>query len=68
MAESLGSNADLTTAFTKWQKGEGVTVNSTVSDTNSVMRQHLQAAGAYNTTNPDFTTLLTRFLKSRSAP
>jgi hypothetical protein len=68
MAESLGSNADLTTAFTKWKAGEGVSISSNVRDTNSVMRANLQHSGAYNTTNPDFTTLLSLFLKTRSAP
>lgn len=68
MAESLGNNADLTTAFTKWQKGEGVSISSNVRDTNSVMRANLQHSGAYNTTNPDFTTLLVRFLNTRTAP
>ena len=68
MAESLQATVDLTGALTKWQAAKGVVISSQVRDTNSVMRAQLQAAGAYNTTNADFTTLLRRFLNSRSAP
>lgn len=68
MAESLQATVDLTGALTKWEKAKGVSISGLVRDTNSVMRAQLQAAGAYNTTNPDFTTLLRRFLNSRTAP
>ena len=64
MSETLGTNADRTTAFTKWLAAE--TGNA---DVNTRIRNSLAAAGAYNVTQPaDLTTLLSRFLRTKDAP
>jgi hypothetical protein len=68
MAEALGTNADLTTAFTKWLTANA-TVGAVPRDRNTKMRNELAQASAYNVTQPaDLTTLLTRFLRTRNAP
>lgn len=68
MAETLGTNADITTALRKWLDGKGVSISGNVRDTNAVARNALKGTGGYNTTVTDYTTLLTRFIRTRNAP
>jgi hypothetical protein len=68
LAEALGSNGDITTAFTKWLAANA-TVGSVPTDRNTKIRNELAQASAYNVTQPaDLTTLLSRFLATRNAP
>lgn len=67
MAESLAAG-DLTTALVKWMNANA-TVGSVPRDRNTKIRNELAQASAYNVTQPaDLTTLLTRFIRTRSAP
>lgn len=68
MAETLGTNADITTALTKWMKSKTVVISGNVRDTNAACRAALKGTGGYNTTVTDYTTLLTRFIRTRNAP
>lgn len=67
MAETL-TNADITTALAQWIASKGVTISGNVRDTNAVCRNVLKGTGGYNVATTDYTTLLTRFIRTRSAP
>ncbi len=66
MAESLAAG-DLTTALVKWMNANA-TVGAVPRDRNTKIRNELAQASAYNVTQPaDVTTLLSRFIRTRSA-
>ncbi len=69
MAEALGTNGDITTAFTKWLVANATVGPTAPADRNTKIRNELAQASAYNVTQPaDLTTLLSRFLRTRNAP
>lgn len=68
MAETLGTNADITTALQKWIAGKGTSISGNLRDTNAVCRNALKGTGGYNVATTDYTTLLTRFIRTRNAP